>query len=293
MWKLYQPQSACVHPVGARREKHRRASPSSGGNRPPAPSGACAYLRPRSRGCGGASSAGPPSNPEGQQGRTCGVSRNGVARAPPRKATGPRQAPLRPFGATVTPARAGSVLDLRPRRLPPPLGPRCHLPRGRPPRDRPAEGPPQSAGLRVPGRLRACARPIPPNRRPWTGRLREGARSYAKAFRGARRSAAGQRYSPVRLMCSPPSGETWEVGDQVSGPVRHGGFRPLAAEHAVFDASASDRTGARAAAVSRRRPSSRANRRSASQSCGLAGAGRLRSASAAAGADSSAFRMSP
>ena len=94
-------------------------------------------------------------------------------------------------------------------------------------------------------------------------------------------------------MCSPPSGETWEVGDQVSGPVRHGGFRPLAAEHAVFDASASDRTGARAAAVSRRRPSSRANRRSASQSCGLAGAGRLRSASAAAGADSSAFRMSP
>ena len=34
---------------------------------------------------------------------------------------------------------------------------------------------------------------------------------------------------------------------------------------------------ARAAAASRRRPSSRANRRSASQSCGLAGAGRLRS----------------
>ena len=113
MWKLYQPQSACVHPVGARREKHRRASPSSGGNRPPAPPGACAYLRPRSRGCGGASSAGPPSNPEGQQGRTCGVSRNGVARAPPRKATGPPQAPLRPFGATVTPARAGSVLESR------------------------------------------------------------------------------------------------------------------------------------------------------------------------------------
>ena len=36
-----------------------------------------------------------------------------------------------------------------------------------------------------------------------------------------------------------------EVGDQVSGPVRHGGFRPLDAEHAVFDASASDRTGPR------------------------------------------------
>ena len=144
-------------------------------------------------------------------------------------------------------------------------------------------------------RLEGLPRDSPASRWAFTspGRLREGARSYAKAFRGARRSAAGQRYSPVRLMCSPPSGETWEVGDQVSGPVRHGGFRPLAAEHAVFDASASDRTGARAAAVSRRRPSSRANRRSASQSCGLAGAGRLRSASAAAGADSSAFRMSP
>ncbi len=34
-----------------------------------------------------------------------------------------------------------------------------------------------------------------------------------------------------------------EVGDQVSGPVRHGGFRPLDAENAVFDAPASDRTG--------------------------------------------------
>ena len=36
-----------------------------------------------------------------------------------------------------------------------------------------------------------------------------------------------------------------EVGDQVSGPVRHGGFRPLDAEHAVFDALAGDRTGPR------------------------------------------------
>ena len=49
----------------------------------------------------------------------------------------------------------------------------------------------------------------------------------------------------------------------------------------------------RAAAASRRRPSSRANRRSASQSCGLTGTGRLRSASATAGADSSAPRLSP
>ncbi len=32
------------------------------------------------------------------------------------------------------------------------------------------------------------------------GRLREGARNYPKA---------GQRYSPVRVMCSHPSGETW------------------------------------------------------------------------------------
>ena len=34
-----------------------------------------------------------------------------------------------------------------------------------------------------------------------------------------------------------------EVGDQVSGPVRHGAFRPFNAEHAVFDAATSDRTG--------------------------------------------------
>ena len=36
-----------------------------------------------------------------------------------------------------------------------------------------------------------------------------------------------------------------EIGDQVSGPVRHGGFRPLDAEHAVFDAPAGDRLGPR------------------------------------------------
>ena len=38
---------------------------------------------------------------------------------------------------------------------------------------------------------------------------------------------------------------TVEVGDQVGGPVRHGGFRPLDAEHAVFDAPAGGRTGPR------------------------------------------------
>ena len=41
----------------------------------------------------------------------------------------------------MTPVSLGqSRAGLRPRRLPPPLGPRCHLPRGRPPRDRPAAG---------------------------------------------------------------------------------------------------------------------------------------------------------
>ena len=39
--------------------------------------------------------------------------------------------------------------------------------------------------------------------------------------------------------------EPVEVGDQVSGSVRHGGFRPLDAERAVFDAAAGDRTGPR------------------------------------------------
>ena len=55
---------------------------------------------------------------------------------------------------------------LRPRRLPPQPDPRCHLPRGRPTRDRPAAGPPQSVGLRVPGRLRTCAREVPPTGAP-------------------------------------------------------------------------------------------------------------------------------
>ena len=36
-----------------------------------------------------------------------------------------------------------------------------------------------------------------------------------------------------------------EVGDHVSSPVRHSGFRPLDAEDAVFDAPAGDRTGPR------------------------------------------------
>ena len=43
----------------------------------------------------------------------------------------------------------------------------------------------------------------------WTGCLREGAKSYDKGLHVERRPARGHRYSPVRLMCSHPSGETW------------------------------------------------------------------------------------
>src|SRR3546814_6674310 len=53
-----------------------------------------------------------------------------------------------------------------------------------------------------------CPSDLPRHRDPsathWVrrrGRLREGAESYAKDL--------GQRYSPVRLMCSHPNGETW------------------------------------------------------------------------------------
>ena len=76
-------------------------------------------------------------------------------------------------------------------------------------------------------------------------------------------------------------------------PRPHGGFRPLDAEHTVFDAPPGDPTGPRrgrqpAQALVEGEPAL------ASQSCGLTGMGRLRSASATAGADSSsAFRMSP
>jgi hypothetical protein len=46
--------------------------------------------------------------------------------------------------------------------------------------------------------------------RSW-GRLREGAESYAKDL--------GQRYSPVRLMCSHPNGETWASRSGAIGSV--------------------------------------------------------------------------
>ena len=45
--------------------------------------------------------------------------------------------------------------------------------------------------------------------RPATGCLREGARSYVKGFALPVEPVRGQRYSPVRLMCSQPRGETW------------------------------------------------------------------------------------
>ena len=41
------------------------------------------------------------------------------------------------------------------------------------------------------------------------GCLREGAKSYVKRLRPERESALGQRYSPVKLMCSHPRGEMW------------------------------------------------------------------------------------
>ena len=42
-----------------------------------------------------------------------------------------------------------------------------------------------------------------------SGCLREGAKSYGKGLHVEREPARGHRYSPVRLMCSHPSGETW------------------------------------------------------------------------------------
>ena len=53
-------------------------------------------------------------------------------------------------------------------------------------------------------------------------------------------SSTSRRMSVIRVGHPPV-----EVGDQVSGPVRHGAFRPFNAEHAVFDAATSDRTGPR------------------------------------------------
>ena len=41
------------------------------------------------------------------------------------------------------------------------------------------------------------------------GCLREGAKSYVKRFAWPVDLVLGQRYSPVRLMCSQPRGETW------------------------------------------------------------------------------------
>ena len=43
----------------------------------------------------------------------------------------------------------------------------------------------------------------------YPGCLREGAKYYAKGLRPGGESAPGQRYSPVKLMCSHPRGEMW------------------------------------------------------------------------------------
>ena len=80
-----------------------------------------------------------------------------------------------------------------------PLDSRCHLSRGRPTRDRPATGPPQSVGLRVPGRLRACAREVSPTGAPGDRRGDPEVRGPADRGPTLRRSTptpAGSRQSP-------------------------------------------------------------------------------------------------
>ena len=59
-------------------------------------------------------------------------------------------------------------------------------------------------GAECPDRTVYC----PPDRQV-PGCLREGAKSYGKGLHVERGPAPGHRYSPVRLMCSHPSGETW------------------------------------------------------------------------------------
>ena len=61
--------------------------------------------------------------------------------------------------------------------------------------------------LAVSVRLRGGSRPSRSGTYP--GCLREGAKSYVKRLRPERESALGQRYSPVKLMCSHPRGEMW------------------------------------------------------------------------------------
>ena len=146
--------------------------------------------------------------------------------------------------------------------------------------DQPAEvGPVRPAATRG-----GPAAPLHPERRR-PGRLREGARSYAKRFAVPVR-ARRQEFARPRRGHPPVEG-------------RRPSQRPRPARR--FPSS---RRGARCLRCFRQRPhrpaprrpagaGPSANRRSASQSCGLAGAGGLRSASATAGADSSAFRMSP
>ena len=133
-----------------------------------------------------------------------------------------------------------------------------------------------------------------------SGRLREGARSYAKRFAVADGSAPGQRYSPVRLMCSQPSGETWarslarprrrhppvEVGDQVKGAPSSTAVSVLWTRSTLSSMLPPATAPARAGAASRRRPLVQSEP-------ALGEASRADWPEPTAGADSSAFRMSP
>ena len=93
-----------------------------------------------------------------------------------------------------------------------------------------------------------------PGLRPWPrGSPRSTDTSSSAAARYSSRASAARwcagtscRFPPFSWSLSQPRLPCRvEVGDQLSGPVRHGGFRPFDAEHAVFDAAADDRTGSR------------------------------------------------
>ena len=65
---------------------------------------------------------------------------------------------MRRSEVSALPGPTSSIRPMATGHLPPSSDSRRQLPRGRPTRDRPAAGPPQPVGFRVPGRLRACTR---------------------------------------------------------------------------------------------------------------------------------------
>ena len=89
-----------------------------------------------------------------------------------------------------TPVSLGqSRAGLRPRRFPPPLGPRCHLPRGRPPRDRPRQA--QDATPLACTTARMVSVPYSRRQRPRRRRRMASTRppqTYSPSFRTGRRS---------------------------------------------------------------------------------------------------------